>query len=104
MHGLGLLSFLTWAPIAGGLLVLLIGEKGIKTGRWVALATAVVVFAASIPLWTHFNPATFTPKTTHSRHTLGYSPNLLPELREPLRVDTVWGGDIPFLPLSSGGF
>ena len=59
MHGLGLLSFLTWAPIAGGLLVLLIGEKGIKTGRWVALATAVVVFAASIPLWTHFNPATF---------------------------------------------
>src|SRR4029079_17760502 len=59
MHGLGLLSFLTWAPIAGGLLVLLLGEKGIKAGRWVALATAVVVFGASIPLWSHFDPATF---------------------------------------------
>jgi NADH-quinone oxidoreductase subunit M len=59
MHGPGLLSFLTWAPIAGGLLVLLLGEKGIKAGRWVALATAIVVFGASIPLWTHFNPGTF---------------------------------------------
>ena len=59
MHGFGLLSFLTWAPIAGGLLVLLLGEKGIKAGRWVALGTAIVVFGASIPLWTHFNPGTF---------------------------------------------
>jgi len=59
MHGLGLLSFLTWAPIAGGLLVLLLGEKGIRAGRWVALVTAIVVFGASIPLWTHFNPGTF---------------------------------------------
>src|SRR4051812_5999072 len=59
MHGFGLLSFLTWAPVAGGLLVLLLGEKGIKAGRWVALATAVVVFGASIPLWAHFNTSTF---------------------------------------------
>jgi len=59
MHGLGLLSFLTWAPIAGGLLVLLLGEKGVRAGRWVALGTAIVVFGASIPLWTHFNPGTF---------------------------------------------
>jgi NADH-quinone oxidoreductase subunit M len=54
-----LLSFLTWAPIAGGLLVLLLGEKGVRAGRWVALGTAIVVFGASIPLWTHFNPGTF---------------------------------------------
>ena len=57
--GFGLLSLLTWLPIAGGLAVLLIGDRGIKAGRWVALATAVVVFGASIPLWSGFDPATF---------------------------------------------
>src|SRR5262245_15280553 len=57
--GFGLLSLLTWLPIAGGIAVLLIGDRGIKLGRWVALATAVVVFGASIPLWTGFLPGTF---------------------------------------------
>src|SRR5262245_9030928 len=57
--GFGLLSLLTWLPIAGGIAVLLLGDRGIKLGRWVALATAIVVFGASIPLWTGFNPATF---------------------------------------------
>jgi NADH-quinone oxidoreductase subunit M len=57
--GFGLLSLLTWLPIVGGLVVLFIGDRGIKAGRWVALATAVVVFGASIPLWTGFDPATF---------------------------------------------
>ena len=57
--GFGLLSLLTWLPIAGGLVVLLLGDRGVRLGRWVALATAVVVFGASIPLWTHFNTSTF---------------------------------------------
>ena len=57
--GFGLLSFLTWAPIAGGLVVLMLGDRGVRVGRWVALATAVVVFGASIPLWAHFNVSTF---------------------------------------------
>ena len=49
-------------------------------------------------------PKSFTPKTTQSRHKLGYSPNLLPELGEPSRIDAVWVGDITYLPLSRGGF
>jgi NADH-quinone oxidoreductase subunit M len=57
--GLGLLSILTWLPIAGGLVVLLLGDRGVRLGRWVALATSVIVFAASIRLWTQFNPAMF---------------------------------------------
>ena len=57
--GFGLLSLLTWLPIAGGLVVLLLGDRNIRLGRWMALATAVVVFGASIPLWTHFNVSTF---------------------------------------------
>src|SRR5690348_12446086 len=57
--GFGLLSLLIWLPIAGGLVVLLLGERNINLGRWVALATSVVVFGVSIPLWTHFDPGTF---------------------------------------------
>ena len=57
--GFGLLSLLTWLPIAGGLVVLFMGERAIRLGRWVALATSVIVFGASIPLWTQFNPAMF---------------------------------------------
>jgi NADH-quinone oxidoreductase subunit M len=59
MQGFPLLSFLTWLPIAGGVLVLLFGDRGIRAGRWVALAIAVATFAASIPLYTGFNAASF---------------------------------------------
>jgi transposase InsO family protein len=48
-------------------------------------------------------PRSFVPRTTNSRHTLGYSPNLLLEMRlppsEPLSVIV---GDITFVPLQSG--
>src|SRR5678815_1581454 len=59
MQGFPLLSFLTWLPIAGGVAVLLLGDRAIKAGRYVALITAVIALAASIPLYTHFNPGTF---------------------------------------------
>jgi NADH-quinone oxidoreductase subunit M len=57
--GFGLLSLLTWLPIAGGLLVLLLGDRAISAGRWVALGTAVVVFGASLPLYSGFDPTQF---------------------------------------------
>jgi NADH-quinone oxidoreductase subunit M len=56
MQGFPILSLLTWLPIAGGLLVLFFGDKRIQAGRWVALVTSLAVFAASIPLYTHFQP------------------------------------------------
>jgi NADH-quinone oxidoreductase subunit M len=59
MQGFPLLSFLTWLPIAGGLLVLAFGDRGIRAGRWLALGIAVATFVASIPLYTHFNVASF---------------------------------------------
>jgi NADH-quinone oxidoreductase subunit M len=55
--GFGLLSLLTWLPIAGGLAVLLLGDRAIAAGRWVALGTAVVVFGASLPLYGGFDTA-----------------------------------------------
>lgn len=44
-------------------------------------------------------PKSFQPRTTESRHKLGYSPNLLLERRLPERIDEVWVGDITYVPL-----
>jgi putative transposase len=49
-------------------------------------------------------PRSFVPKTTASRHTLGFSPNLLLAAKDPTRVDELWVGDITYLPLRRGGF
>jgi NADH-quinone oxidoreductase subunit M len=59
MQGFPLLSFLTWLPIAGGILVLLFGDRGIRAGRWVALGIAVATFVASIPLYCGFDVSSF---------------------------------------------
>lgn len=44
-------------------------------------------------------PRSFKPRTTNSRHTLGYSPNLLLSGVEVTRIDQVWVGDITYIPL-----
>jgi len=49
-------------------------------------------------------PKSFVPKTTDSRHRLGYSPNLLLETSEPTRIDQLWVGDITYVPLAQGSF
>ena len=46
-------------------------------------------------------PKSFKPRTTESRHKLGYSPNLLLAGVEVNRVDQVWVGDITYIPLPS---
>jgi transposase InsO family protein len=49
-------------------------------------------------------PKSFVPKTTDSRHRLGYSPNLLLETSEPISIDHLWVGDITYVPLAKGSF
>jgi putative transposase len=49
-------------------------------------------------------PKSFVPKTTQSRHGLGYSPNLLLEAPEPVKIDELWVGDITYIPLRGGSF
>ena len=46
-------------------------------------------------------PRSFKPRTTNSRHTLGFSPNLLLAGVAVTRVNQVWVGDITYIPLSS---
>ena len=48
-------------------------------------------------------PRSFVPRTTNSRHTLGYSPNLLLEMNlPPDKPLSVIVGDITYLPLQNG--
>jgi putative transposase len=49
-------------------------------------------------------PKSFRPRTTQSRHPLGYSPNLLVEVPPPHAINQVWLGDITFVPLAGGRF
>jgi transposase InsO family protein len=49
-------------------------------------------------------PKSFKPRTTESRHRLGYSPNLLLESEEPTAVNQLWVGDITYVPLAGGLF
>jgi NADH-quinone oxidoreductase subunit M len=52
MHGL--LSVLIWLPIAAGVAVLLLGERNIGAGRWLALLAALATLALAVPLWSGF--------------------------------------------------
>lgn len=49
-------------------------------------------------------PKSFQPRTTDSRHSLGYSPNLLLDCPPPDDINQVWVGDISYVPLRAGDF
>ena len=49
-------------------------------------------------------PRSFKPRTTDSRHTLGYNPNLLIDAPPPDCVNQRWVGDITYVPLVGGDF
>ncbi len=52
------LSVLIWLPIAGGVAVLLVGERRAELARWVGLAAALATFLASLPLFGAFDRGT----------------------------------------------
>ena len=49
-------------------------------------------------------PRSFKPRTTDSRHRLGYSPNLLVDAPPPDSINRLWVGDITYVPLVGGEF
>jgi NADH-quinone oxidoreductase subunit M len=55
MFNTSLLSILIWLPIAGGGLLLLLGEARVNAARWVALLTAMATLALCIPLYLGFD-------------------------------------------------
>src|SRR5262245_33723008 len=53
-----ILSVLIWLPILGGVLMLLVGDRGVALGRWIALLTTAATFGISTLLWTNFDTTT----------------------------------------------
>ena len=51
---------------------------------------------------TPIQPHSFVPPTTDSRHTLGYSPNLLLDRPRTSSPNQVWVSDSTYIPLASG--
>ena len=49
-------------------------------------------------------PQSFKPQTTDSRHTLGFSPNLILDADDPTRLNQLWVADITYVPLAGGSF
>jgi transposase InsO family protein len=49
-------------------------------------------------------PQSFKPRTTDSRHTQGYSPNLLLKTPPPEQINRVWVADITYIPLQRKSF
>lgn len=49
-------------------------------------------------------PKSYTPRTTNSRHKLGYNDNLLADAEMPTPINQVWVGDIAYVPIRSGTF
>jgi putative transposase len=49
-------------------------------------------------------PKSFKPKTTDSRHKLGYSPHLLLNTPPPKQINRIWVADITYVPLESSSF
>ena len=58
MQGFGLLSVLIWLPILAGVLVLVLGQRSIVIGRWLALLGAIATFLISIYAYTGFDSST----------------------------------------------
>ena len=46
-------------------------------------------------------PKSYRPRTTESRHRLGYNQNLLAGRAAPERINEVWVGDITYIPLAT---
>ena len=81
------LSVLIWLPIAAGILLLLLGDKNIGAGRWIALVAAIATLLLSLPLLAHFDSTTadfqFPEKLAwiarfHSNYALGLDGISLP--------------------------
>ncbi len=49
MHGAGLLSWLIWLPIGGGLAVLALGDTRAGLARWLALVVSLATLLLCVP-------------------------------------------------------
>lgn len=74
-----------------------LGDDGICCGR---LRTKRLMAEMDLVA---IQPRSFKPRTTESRHTLGYNENLLLEAPPPNGINQLWVGDITYVPLVDSG-
>ena len=78
------------------------------SSRGIACGVARVARLMKTAGFRAIQPKSYRPKTTESRHRLGYNQNLLVGRAAPSRINEVWVGDITYIPLatrtSSGRF
>jgi transposase InsO family protein len=78
------------------------------SSRGIACGVARVARLMKTQGFRAIQPKSFQPKTTQSRHRLGYNQNLLADRAAPETINAVWVGDITYIPLetrtSSGRF
>ena len=75
-----------------------LADRGIATGR---RRVANILKSQGLRA---IQPKSFKPKTTDSRHRLGYSANLLLEEFSLNGINQLWVGDITYIPLSARTF
>ena len=77
-------------------LVKALQQKGFSVSQHLAAKVLAINGLAAM------QPRSFVPRTTNSRHTLGFSPNLLLRQGLPTRRDQVWVSDITYIMLANG--
>lgn len=73
-----------------------LGQQGIRIGRFKVRRLMKSGHLKAI------QPKSFVPRTTNSKHTLGYAPNVLNQTDFPKAPNQVFVGDITYLPTTSG--
>lgn len=77
-------------------LVKALQQEGHTLSRYLAGKVLVVNGLKAI------QPRSFVPRTTNSRHTLGFSSNLLLNQEQPTQRNKVWVSDITYIMLANG--
>jgi len=58
MHVTHLLTWLIWLPVAGGLVLLVLGDSRAGVARWLALLVTLITLLLCVPLWQGFDHST----------------------------------------------
>ena len=73
MNGFGILSLITFFPLAGALLIAALNKDAKGNARWIALYTTVFTLGAALYLWAHFDKAEADFQFVEAMHWLGGS-------------------------------